>query len=884
MHLNWRRWFGIANCVAFSIWGNSTIAQITPDTTLPENSRVTIIDNIINIEGGTKSGSNLFHSFSEFFVPNGSTAYFNNIQSIQHIIGRITGKSISNIDGLIKANGTVNLFLINPNGIVFGKDARLEIGGSFFATTANSVKFADGFEYSTTPQTTPLLTVSTPIGLQFGANPGLIQVQGDGQGIRSRTTPSPAIDTNVGLRVQENQTLALVGGDISLEGATLKTAGGRIELGSAGSNRLVSLVPTENGFSLSYGGLQNLGSIRLSQQTAVDTTGDGGGDVQVTARSLKLSDGSVIETSTLGSNIGGNLTVNTLDEVQLSGVYSSPGAEFPFPGGFYAQAEENATGSAGDITINTRLLQVQDGAQVSAVTKGVGRVGNLTVNADTVELIGNNNPFPTGLGIQVRGSTNATTELKINTRVLSLSDGALVSTDTFGSGNGANLTVNATDSVQIKTSSALNSQAAQDATGIAGNLTINTPLLRLESGAYISAGTRGNGRGGNLTVNTNGGAVELTGLLTPDGELPSGLYTQQDTSGAKGAAGDLTINTRTLRLDQGAEISASTFGEGSGGNVLVNATESVQLLFSSAVGALAGKDSTGRAGDVTINTELLTIKDGAEVLVKSEGLGNAGNINLNANFILLDSNSRLNANTTSVTTDPSRQQANININSVGLVLRRGSQITANAKGINVIGGNINISTGVLAAFENSDITANSDEFLGGQVKIKTQGVFGAQFRNPPSLQTSDITAIGKTPDLSGTVRINTPDVDPSKGLVPLKVDVVDVARLVDDNICTKTANSSFTYTGRGGLPSSPTNTLNNDAVWEDWRLTAVPTRGGENNSSLTSHPSPPPTQIVEAQGWVVNANGEVILVANVPVVTPHRLRNSPFGCQPAIAN
>lgn len=518
MCLNWLLKVGVANCAGIAILGTSVSAQITPDTNLPENSRVTTVNNITSIEGGIKSGSNLFHSFSEFSVLKESTAYFNNVQDIQNIISRVTGKSISNIDGLIKANGTANLFFINPNGIILGKSARLEIGGSFFATTANSIKFADGFEYSaTTPQTTPLLTVSTPIGLQFGANPGLIKVEGDGQGIRSRTIPSEAIDTNAGLRVQPSQTLALVGGDISLEGATIKTAGGRIELGSVAANSLVDLVSVEKGFYLSYSGLQNYGNIQLSQQTAVDATGKGGGDVQIRARSLKLVDGSVVETSTLSSDLGGNLIVNTSDEVQLSGVYNSGNDKFP--GGFYAQAEQNATGASGDTIINTPLLQVENGAEVSVVNKGTGKVGNLTVNSDVIKLIENpdsNNRSPTGLGIQVKGSTDATTELKINTRVLRLENGAVVNTSTFGSGKGANLTVNATDSVQLtgfrldgKTRSSLSSQAEQDVTGIAGNLTINTPLLQIEDGALVSTSTSGNGKGGNLIVNAYGGSVKL---------------------------------------------------------------------------------------------------------------------------------------------------------------------------------------------------------------------------------------------------------------------------------------------------------------------------------------------------------------------------------------
>ncbi|MCJ8283102.1 MAG: filamentous hemagglutinin N-terminal domain-containing protein, partial [Rivularia sp. ALOHA_DT_140] len=140
-------------------------SQVSSDNTT--NTTVNTSGNNFNILNGIQKGNNLFHSFKEFSIPTGGSVNFQNSSAIKNIINRITGGNISNIDGLIKANGNANLFLINPAGIVFGENARLDIGGSFLGSTASSILFEDGFNYSAiVSQQTPLLTVSVPLGLQ----------------------------------------------------------------------------------------------------------------------------------------------------------------------------------------------------------------------------------------------------------------------------------------------------------------------------------------------------------------------------------------------------------------------------------------------------------------------------------------------------------------------------------------------------------------------------------------------------------------------------------------------------------------------------------------------------------------------------------------------
>jgi filamentous hemagglutinin family protein len=890
----------LTGLVWISVGSKGVLAQIVGDDTLPvgERSQVTGNPNF-QINGGATRGNNLFHSFREFSVPPGGQAFFNNAPQIQNILTRVTGNSISNIDGLVGARGNANLFLINPNGILFGANARLAIRGSFVASTANSILLDNGFAFSATnPQAPPLLTVNAPIGLQYGTNPGSIGVQGR-------------------LQVSTGQTLALVGGEVRLDSGRLTAPGGHIELGSVAAGSLVSITPTNPGWELNYQGVQQFQDIRLTQAASVDASGTSGGSIQIQGRRLSLTEGSQIFTATRGSQAGRDLIVRATESVEVIGFNPRDDS----PSSLATQARQGSTGNGGNLTIETETLHIADGAFVSTRAFGTGKGGDVVVRAQSVEVIGFNPRNGSNSFLAARteqGSTGNAGNLTLETGTLRLVDGGVVGTRTSGAGNGGDLTVRAhavdmIGFVPLNGSSSGLDAEARGSTGNAGNLTLETHTLRVAGSARISTRTFGSGNGGNLTVQAQ--SIEVIGFDPPN-NAPSFLATQAR-PGSTGNAGNLTIDTETLRVLDGAAITTDTFGPGKAGNLTVRAHKIEVIGFdrqtnASSLLATQARDSTGNAGNLTIETETLRVVDGAristrtvsagnggdltvraqlvevigfnpqdgtpsllateassestgdaggiflrtdrlhianqgEIRATSRGIGSAGNIEAQAaSRITLADSARISSNTNA-------GAGNITLTTPLLFLRRGSSITTNATG-SASGGNIRFNGDFLIAVpsENSDITANAVAGSGGRVDITAQGILGIEFR-PRLTPLNDITASSEF-GIAGVVAINTPDVDLNRGLAELPTDIVDASRLVAvgcaGEVASQTNRGEFYQTGRGGIAPLPIDPVGSDDILEDVQP--------PQSWNVATHPS---TAIVEAQDVQINNRGEILLVA-----------------------
>jgi filamentous hemagglutinin family protein len=609
------------------------LAQIVPDGTLGAESSILTPNLVIRggnadrIDGGVRQGGNLFHSFSSFNVGDGQRLYFANPTGIETIFTRVTGNTLSNINGTLGVDGAASLFLLNPNGILFGQNARLDLQGSFVGTTANSIRFGDQGTFSATnPQTVPLLTIQ-PSALVFTqVNSGKIASESI-----APVGQSPIGRNLLGLRVPDGQNLLLIGGDVEINGkgkdGGLNAQGGRIELGGLIGAGEIAFDPQ---FRLSFSANAVRSNLVLDNTARISVRGNGGGDIAVNSETLTADGGGRLVAGTEGPGNAGNIIVNA-NKLDLS----ANGLEFDAgsAGVLSNQVLGNSAGNGGDIIVNTNSLLLSSNATINTAVLGKGNGGKIIINAkDSIVLNRGYIAAPV-----LKNAIGTSGEIYLTTGSLSLLNGSQIDSNTLGKGSAGNIQIAANDQVLVdgfrsdkKISSSIVSTVKEGGQGNSGNISLSTGSLVISNGGTIKATSEGEGNAGNIRVAARD-YISLDG--TQRNNTNGGLYSQAAYS--TGRSGDIEITARSLSLTNGAQIDVASFNfdriVNNTGNIIVFVQDKLSIdgankYVSSRIRNTI--NSLGKGGNIDIQAGSLVLTNGGLVDSSTRDEAIAGNIRI----------------------------------------------------------------------------------------------------------------------------------------------------------------------------------------------------------------------------------------------------------------
>ncbi|MEA5550751.1 filamentous hemagglutinin N-terminal domain-containing protein [Anabaena cylindrica UHCC 0172] len=601
-------------------------AQIVPDNTLPTNSQVQSGCTVCEIKGGTVNGVNLYHSFQEFSIPTNGQALFNNSLGIENILTRVTGNSISNIDGLIRTNGRANLFLINPNGIIFGNNASLNIGGSFTATTSNSLKFFDGSEFSATnPQAPPLLTVNITPGLQYAESQTGAKITNFGNLSVGQDFNFVADQLDLqGTLTAVNDFILQATANLQIQDSTITTAGGNFDIDAGQLNLINTTINTNPNNSGGEIAVKVSDSANLTNST-ISTNQQG--SITVSANTLTLDHQAKITTNT-ASGTSGDIQLLNLKSLQISNSEISANAVDGLAGNIIINASDSinldsgsriaseaSQGDAGFVEINTGQFTMINGAEISVSSSDDAGYLRLTANTVTLDkqakIVANT---ASGIGGEIE---------VLGLKSLQLSNNSVITASTINSEAG-DITINASDFINLDSGSLIASEAIDQ--GDAGFVEINTGQFTMSNGTEISVSSPNDAGYLRLTANT----------VTLDQQAKIKANTSSGTGGEIELLG-----LKSLQLSNNSSILSVTI-DGEAGDITIHTSDFINLDHGSLISS--GAINQGKAGFVDITTGQFTMSNGANINVNSKD-NTAGYLRLEANTVILDQQAKIEANT-----------------------------------------------------------------------------------------------------------------------------------------------------------------------------------------------------------------------------------------------
>jgi len=831
-------------------------SNIVPDNTLGAGKNSIVTPNYQNqpievITGGAQNGQNLFHSFTQFNVSTGRGAYFYIVNpSTANVLVRVTGANISNINGTLGTfgNASPNLFLMNPNGIIFGSGASLDLGGAFIATTANAIGFGTNGNFSATQpqQPSPLLTIQPSALFINKLNAAATIVN---ESAATSYAPNTNLNNNSnasfnGLQMANGQSLSLIGGDVSLsQGGQITAPGGTIQLGGLSSNGTIGI---NSDGSLNYPTGVTLSNVTLSGGAQVNVASGGGGSITINANNVTLSGASGL-TAGIASGQGntnaqaGDITVNATGNIIID------------QSSIIDKVSQQAIGNGGNININGISATLANSSQISTISyiaKGNG--GNININLQDSLTLTNSSNIGTG-SLQAKGNAG---NININLQnSLTLDDNSAIVADTiFGAqGNSGDITINA-QSVQLQNGSYVASSNISSE-GDVGKIIINAQGTIILDDSYLETAlielsfipTNAEGKGGEIFLKAS--SIDLNN----NSYINSGID-----PGATGSGGNININIEdskgSFNLQNYSFIATTTKGRGNAGNITVNVAGDVtlsgsdssntvpsnQFFIESGISSQVTLGAVGNAGDITLTANNLNVTQGATIDSSTKGQGNAGNISVNVagNATFSGSNYCQSCPTNVYYSGISSQ---VNLGAVG----NAGNIVLTANNLNLSGGAA-INSSTTGTANAGIITLNTNNLdLSGSARINSstsgQGNAGDIILNLNNMLNID----GQNSGIFANTLVGSTGNGGS-------IFVMEPQNIQIQNTSTIAVNSAGTGTGGNIFISGNNLSLNNHA-----NISAVTTsnNGGDINLNLTGNLSLQNNSNISSTAGTANAGG-----------------------------
>ncbi|MEK0082333.1 filamentous hemagglutinin N-terminal domain-containing protein [Benzoatithermus flavus] len=645
------------------LWPVAGAAEVATDGTLGPRLRLAGPEVTIPARLGRIRGQNLFHSFARFGVEEGQRVTFTGPSGLKNIIGRVTGGAPSTIDGTLRSKVPgADLWLLNPAGILFGPNAKLDVKGSFHASTADELRFADGAVFSAREPGGSVLSVAAPQAFGFlGARPAPVTV-----------------DRSV-LDVPEGQALSLTGGDVTIRGnsdgiangtefadepGTVRARAGRITLAALGGPGAVAVKTGKATGAVS-------GVVHLSGEASVIASGDGGGTIRIQGGRLVAENSSYVFADNFGrANAEGGVAIRAGD-VSLAD-------------GSWVTASTFDTGNAGRVTVDADSIELRDAGQISSATFGSGRAGEVAVTAGHLTVTGDPASFlVTGIFSPAElGSTGDAGRVTVKADTIELRATGVISSTTFGSGDAGEVMVTAghltvTGDPSSSFVTGILSRAAPRSTGNAGRVTVDADSIELRYTGQISSSTFGPGSAGEVAVTT--GRLSITGDPAAPFNLTS--ISSDAASGSTGPAGRVTVGADSIELQDTGQISSSTFGAGDAGEVAVTAghltvTGDPASTLATGIFSRAAARSTGDAGRVTVGAGSIELRDTGQISSATFGPGDAGEVSIRAGRLTISNGGTVQTNSE----DATGAAGNVSIDATSLIVRDGGEISSSGTG------------------------------------------------------------------------------------------------------------------------------------------------------------------------------------------------------------